>query len=398
MSRTRRARPPSATTAPWRGRVAGPARDPRAAGRSPRAHAGARRAGLRGRHEPRPRPADEPARLGPRATSRRSRTSGWACDAGGLPAAAPRADRGLRRDRDAARRARRHPLPAAGRGAATTCDAVRARGRSSDRSTRSAARPGRLGHGHPARAAAQRDDAPDAQARRGRASSRRPRAAAGPAAVLRRRPQGAASTPGRSSSARPPRASPTTTSARATWSTCRRSRSTSTPVTNGAYRAFVDDGGYRAPRAGGPTRAGRGARARASSGPLYWTADGHERWFDTVEPIDPAAPVMHVSWYEADAYARSRGERLPTEAEWEKAATCVPGQRPDAALPVGRRAADARPREPRPARVPRRVAGRVPGGQLAARLRRDDRRRLGVDGAAFGGYPGFEPYPYEQYS
>src|SRR4051794_28175026 len=87
-----------------------------------------------------------------------------------------------------------------------------------------------------------------------------------------------------------------------------------TPVTNGAYRTFVDAGGYQRPE----WWSDEGWEWRASESvdrPLYWTGDGRERWFDRYEPLDPAAPVMHVSWYEADAFARSRGERLPTEAE-----------------------------------------------------------------------------------
>src|SRR5204862_3090235 len=53
---------------------------------------------------------------------------------------------------------------------------------------------------------------------------------------------------------------------------------------------------------------------------LYWTEDGQVRRFEAVVPLEPQLPVMHVSWHEADAYARWRSARLPSEAEWEVAA------------------------------------------------------------------------------
>ena len=91
------------------------------------------------------------------------------------------------------------------------------------------------------------------------------------------------------------------------------------PVTNAAFAEFMEDGGYARrslwSEAGWEWRSREGVKR-----PLYWTGDGRERRFDSTEALEPGLPVMHVSWLEADAYARWRGARLPTEAEWEKAA------------------------------------------------------------------------------
>jgi gamma-glutamyl hercynylcysteine S-oxide synthase len=94
------------------------------------------------------------------------------------------------------------------------------------------------------------------------------------------------------------------------------------PVTNGEFAEFVDGRGYRSRKcwsdAGWEWKEREGAQA-----PLYWEqgAYGWERVrFGKREPITPWEPVQHVSFYEAEAYASWAGKRLPTEAEWERAA------------------------------------------------------------------------------
>jgi iron(II)-dependent oxidoreductase len=125
-----------------------------------------------------------------------------------------------------------------------------------------------------------------------------------------------------------------------------------TAVTNAEFAAFVDDGGYRRKElwtdegwkwlhdGGSPALAQSFAKffdreqstARAIgheeiTHPLYWRKDGGtwlQRVFDQWLPLREKLPVMHVNWYEADAYAKWARRRLPTEAEWEMAAAAEP--------------------------------------------------------------------------
>ena len=94
------------------------------------------------------------------------------------------------------------------------------------------------------------------------------------------------------------------------------------PVTNGAFLEFVADRGYEAKRLWSADGWAWRERERAQA-PLFWerTGDGWQRIrLGRREPVPPEEPVQHVSFHEAEAFARWAGKRLPTEAEWERAA------------------------------------------------------------------------------
>jgi iron(II)-dependent oxidoreductase len=162
-----------------------------------------------------------------------------------------------------------------------------------------------------------------------------------------------------------------------------------TPVTNSSYRTFVEDGGYRSEslwsRAGWAWRLEAGLEA-----PQFWRREGGGGWsrrrYGRVEELPPDEPVQHVCWYEADAFARWAGARLPSETEWEVAA-------------AGASTDLANLWRPGPHRW-----GPNPTGAAAAGAA----SKFGVQqmfgdvwewtASDFGAYPGFTSFPYREYS
>jgi gamma-glutamyl hercynylcysteine S-oxide synthase len=172
-----------------------------------------------------------------------------------------------------------------------------------------------------------------------------------------------------------------------------------TPITNATYLTFVEGGGYER-REWWSDEGWAWKEQYDITRPAGWTEDGGAQWRLTgLEPLHPNHPVVHVSWFEADAFARAHGARLPSEAEWEKAATwdqeldearpapwgsvpAVPGVHANLdQLGCGTSPVDGHPE------------GRSPAGCL------------GMVGnvwewtaGRFDAYPGFAAYPYREYS
>ncbi|HEY1593178.1 MAG TPA: ergothioneine biosynthesis protein EgtB [Solirubrobacteraceae bacterium] len=171
------------------------------------------------------------------------------------------------------------------------------------------------------------------------------------------------------------------------------------PITNATYLHFVEGGGYER-REWWSDEGWAWKEEYDITRPACWTADRGAEWrLGRLEPLDPNRPVVHVSWFEADAFARAHEARLPTEIEWEKAATWDQEQGLAVPYPWGNEApvpgvhanVDQLGRGPAPVGVY--SAGSSPVGCL------------GMIGdvwewtsSVFDGYDGFTPYPYREYS
>ena len=171
------------------------------------------------------------------------------------------------------------------------------------------------------------------------------------------------------------------------------------PATNGRHLEFIADGGYERRE----LWSADGWRWRTETGavaPLYWESDGGGwlvRRFDRLEPVAPDLPVCHVSWHEAEAHARWAGGRLPTEAEWERAAAWEPATGRSRRVPWGDGDAEGR------ANLDQRAFGAAPAGAYP-----DGAAPCGALGmlgdvwewtsTAFDGYPGFRAFPYREYA
>jgi iron(II)-dependent oxidoreductase len=172
-----------------------------------------------------------------------------------------------------------------------------------------------------------------------------------------------------------------------------------TPITNATYLHFVEGGGYE--RREWWSEEGWSWKEQYDiTKPAAWTTDLRGEWrLSGLEPLDPHRPVVHISWFEADALARAHGARLPTEIEWEKAATWDQETGTARAFPWGNDTtvpgvhANVDQTDRGPVAANAYPAGASPYGCLG--MIGDVWEWTSSD---FRGYPGFRAHPYKEYS
>jgi iron(II)-dependent oxidoreductase len=171
------------------------------------------------------------------------------------------------------------------------------------------------------------------------------------------------------------------------------------PIANASYLHFVEGGGYER-REWWSNEGWSWKEEYDITHPGGWTADLAAEWrLGALEPLDPDRPVVHISWFEADAFARAHGARLPTEIEWEKAATWDQEMQVARSYPWG----EAPPEAGVHANVGLLSAGPAPAGAHPAGS--SPYGCLAMIGdvwewtqSPFDGYPGFAAHPYREYS
>jgi iron(II)-dependent oxidoreductase len=172
-----------------------------------------------------------------------------------------------------------------------------------------------------------------------------------------------------------------------------------TPITNASYLTFVEGGGYER-REWWSDEGWSWKEQYDITRPAGWTADLSAEWqLGQLVALDPHTPVVHVSWFEADAFARAHDARLPTETEWEKAATWDQESEQALRFPWGAELlvpgvhanVDHLGRGPGPAG--RHPDGASPFGCLD--MIGDVWEWMATD---LYGYPGFKAHPYKEYS